>query len=313
VVNRRRGGTNRAPIAIRGVVRDYIRPMSLPAEHAQMLDRIERGARYLWAAQVADGRAALDIGCRDGAGTAVLSAAGASPVVGVDWSAEAVQAAQREFGDVARFEVAEPMALSLPERSFDLVTCFGVLEAAPEPEAVLAGIERAMKPQGLLLASLPSSAGAEQPADALRRRFRSVAFHDQGHYAGSAIGGPPAGGLDAGATGSPDARRRSVLAAASDEPLPALEPQASFEEIAGLEALVDSVSRWEERARGAEAEVAAMRWEVRIAGEKLTALVQRLLQLENTPARRLGRRLRGQPARYSAAEISDPLRSAPRR
>jgi hypothetical protein len=100
--------------------------------------------------------------------------------------------------------------------------------------------------------------------------------------------------------------------AAGDGPLPALDPQASFEEIAGLQALVDAVSRWEERARGAEAEVAAMRWEVRIAGEKLTALVQRLLELENAPARRIGRRLRGKPARYAAAELSDPAKPAPR-
>jgi hypothetical protein len=142
----------------------------------------------------------------------------------------------------------------------------------------------------------------------LQRRFRSVALHDQGHYAGSAIGGLPATEPGPRATGSPDGSRRSVLAAASDGPLPALQPQASFEEIAGLEALVDAVSRWEERARAAEAEVAAMRWEVRIAGEKLTALVQRLLELENAPARRLGRRLRGKPARYSAEEISDPSR-----
>jgi hypothetical protein len=172
-----------------------------------------------------------------------------------------------------------------------------------------------MKPEGLLLVSLPAGpddARSDAPADLLRRRFRSVALHDQGHYAGSAIGGSPAADPSAPETGVQGARR-SVLAAASDGPLPALEPRASLEEIAGLEALVDSVSRWEERARGAEAEVAAMRWEVRIAGEKLTALVQRLLELENAPARRLGRRLRGKPARYSAAELSDPSRSNPRR
>jgi SAM-dependent methyltransferase len=291
--------------------------MSLPAEHAEMLDRIELGVRYLWAAQAAEGQAALDVGCRDGAGTASLSAAGSSPVVGIDWSVETVQRAQREFGHVARFEVAEPMALPPLERSFDLVTCFGVLESAPEPEAVLAGIERAMKPEGLLLASLPASedpeARSENLADSLRRRFRSVALHDQAYYVGSAIDGVPADGIVAHLTGPPGAGRRAVLAAASDGELPALEPQASIEEITGLQALVDSVSRWEERARGAEAEVAAMRWELRIAGEKLTALVQRLLQLENAPSQRLRRRLRGKPARYSAEEISDPSRSTRRR
>jgi SAM-dependent methyltransferase len=290
--------------------------MSLPAEHAEMLDRIERQARYLWAAQAAEGRAALDIGCRDGAGTAILSAAGSEPTVGVDSSAEAVQAAKQAFGHLARFELAEPMALSLPGQSFDLVTCFGILETAPDPEAVLAGIQRAMKPEGLLLVSLPAGSDGEAhpdlPVDLLRQRFRSIAVQDQSHYAGSAVGGLPTAGLSAPATGSPDGWRRSVLVAAGDGPLPALDPQASFEEIAGLQALVDAVSRWEERARGAEAEVAAMRWEVRIAGEKLTALVQRLLELENAPARRIGRRLRGKPARYSAAELSDPAKPAPR-
>jgi SAM-dependent methyltransferase len=291
--------------------------MTLPAEHAEMLDRIERGARYLWAAQAAAGRATLDVGCRDGAGTAILSAGGASTVVGLDSAAEAIQAARREFGHLARFEMAEPMAVSLPERSFDLVTCFGVLETAPEREAVLAGIERVMKPEGLLLVSLPAEqdpeARSEQPADSLRRRFRSVALHDQADYAGSAIGGPIVAGSSARATEAPGAGRRAAVAAASDGALPALEPRASFEEIAGLDALVDSVSRWEERARGAEAEVAAMRWELRIAGEKLTALVQRLLELENAPSRRLRRRLHGEPARYSAEEIADTSSSSPRR
>jgi ribosomal protein L11 methylase PrmA len=39
----------------------------------------------MWAAQVAEGRAALDVGCRDGAWTAILSAVGSEPVVGVDF------------------------------------------------------------------------------------------------------------------------------------------------------------------------------------------------------------------------------------
>jgi SAM-dependent methyltransferase len=277
----------------------------LPAEHAEMLDRVERGARYLWAAQVARGRATLDVGCRDGAGTGVLSAAGASPVVGVDPSAEAVEAAQREFGEVASFEVGEPMALSRGERRFDLVTCFGVLEGAPEPEAVLDGIERAMSPNGLLLASLSAGEPQEDLAQMLRARFRHVALDEQAWYGGSGIGGAEAGGFAVGLTAPACEAPRPVVAAASAVELPSLEPKLSVEEITGLDALVDSVSRWEERARGAEAEVAAMRWEVRIAGEKLTALVQRLLELENAPGRRLRRRLRGGPARYSPEEVAE--------
>lgn len=274
-----------------------------------MLDRVERGARYLWAARAARGRATLDVGCRDGAGTGVLSAAGALPVVGVDPSAEAIEVAQREFGDVASFEVGEPMALPYTEGGFDLVTCFGALEVAPEPEAVLDGIERAMSPNGLLLASLPSGEGQEDVARALRARFRHVALHEQAWYGGSGIGGVGADGVAVGLTGPAGEAPHSVVAAASAAELPSLEPKLGVEEITGLDALVDSVSRWEERARGAEAEVAAMRWELRIAGEKLTALVQRLLELENAPARRLRRRLGGGPARYSPEEIADPSAS----
>jgi hypothetical protein len=56
-----------------------------------------------------------------------------------------------------------------------------------------------------------------------------------------------------------------------------------------------------------------MRWELRIAGEKLTALVQRLLELENAPSRRLRRRLRGKPGRYSSDELSEGTGHSPRR
>jgi SAM-dependent methyltransferase len=302
-------------VAVGAVARDYISTMTLPARHAEMLDRIERGARYAWAKQIAAGRAVLDLGCGDGAGTAILSRAGSATAVGVDPSAQAVDRARREFGHLARFEVDEPMALSVPERSFDLIACFGALESSPLPEAVAEGIVRALRPGGVLLAALPAEASAEaSPADAadvLRRVFEAVAFHEQRYQVGSAIGWPPEPDIAATEAIEIEPGRggpQSVLVSAGDGALPRLEPLATFEEIAGLEALVDSVSQWEERARGAEAEVAAMRWELRIAGEKLTALVNRLHELENSPARRLGRVLRGKPVRYSVAEIADSAR-----
>jgi SAM-dependent methyltransferase len=249
--------------------------MALPAEQAKTIHRLETAARYLWAAEVAGGRAALDIGCGDGAGTSALSAAGSSPVLGVDSSPEAIERARQAHGDAARFEVGDPAALPVGEDEFDLITCFEVFEAAPDPDAVLGEVERTLKPGGLLLASLRADAEGERSVEALRRRFRSVAVHE----------------------GS-----RSVLVAAGNAALPA---PLSSRPIGDLDALREALSQWEERARNAEAEVAVMRWEVRIAGEKLVALVNRLVQLENAPARRLRRMLRAQPARVSHAEISD--------
>jgi hypothetical protein len=49
---------------------------------------------------------------------------------------------------------------------------------------------------------------------------------------------------------------------------------------------------WEERARGAEAELAAVRWELYIVREAWRAVLDRLVELEERPLRRLARRLR---------------------
>ena len=44
----------------------------------------EHHARYWWAARAASGRAVLDAACGEGYGSAILAAAGATQVVGVD-------------------------------------------------------------------------------------------------------------------------------------------------------------------------------------------------------------------------------------
>src|SRR5437773_754675 len=98
--------------------------MAIPTQTAKMIERLERAARYLWATQVADGRATLDVGRFDESQAAMLSAGGASSVVRVD------------PGELS----------SLPGAGFDLVICFDVLETAADPEAVLDGIERALRP-----------------------------------------------------------------------------------------------------------------------------------------------------------------------
>jgi SAM-dependent methyltransferase len=280
--------------------------MALPADQVKMVERLERSARYQWATQVTRGRKALDVGCEDGSGTATLAAAGASCVLGIDSSDQAIEHARVEYGQAARFEIAEPVALPVSDSSFDLVTGFGVLERSDDPDAVLDEIERVLEPSGVLLASLshPQEPDSGDPAAPLMRRFRTVSIHRQAHYAGTAIDWEADRELIARTSGSPADTRQTALVAASDRPLPPLEPCGNFEPIRGLEALLDSLSQWEERARDAEAEVAAMRWEVRIAGEKLVALVQRLVELENAPTRRLRRWLRSEPVRVSAAGVT---------
>lgn len=89
------------------------------------------------------GERILDLGCGDGALTAKLVAAGAE-VVGADASAELVAAA-RALGLDAR--IADGQALAF-EPEFDAVFSNAALHWMRQPDAVIAGVRRALKPGG---------------------------------------------------------------------------------------------------------------------------------------------------------------------
>lgn len=89
------------------------------------------------------GERILDLGCGDGALTAKLVAAGAT-VVGADASAELVAAA-RALGLDAR--IADGQALPF-DAEFDAVFSNAALHWMRQPDAVIAGVRRALKPGG---------------------------------------------------------------------------------------------------------------------------------------------------------------------
>ena len=89
------------------------------------------------------GERILDLGCGDGALTAKLVAAGAD-VVGADASAELVAAA-RALGLDAR--IADGQALAF-DAEFDAVFSNAALHWMRQPDAVIAGVRRALKPGG---------------------------------------------------------------------------------------------------------------------------------------------------------------------
>ncbi len=93
------------------------------------------------------GERILDLGCGDGALTIALRDAGAD-VVGVDSSDDFVQAA-RERGLDARLMDAHALTFS---REFDAVFSNAALHWMIEPEKVVAGIARALKPGGRFVA-----------------------------------------------------------------------------------------------------------------------------------------------------------------
>jgi SAM-dependent methyltransferase len=73
-------------------------------------------------------------------------------IVGIDVDEDAL-ALNR---DVDEKIVGDVQSYPLPERSFDAITCFDVLEHLPHPERALANMARALKPGGELHVGIPN-------------------------------------------------------------------------------------------------------------------------------------------------------------
>lgn len=112
--------------------------------------------RYRLASRFAPGRRILDVGSGEGFGAAMLKAAGAVECVGIDVDPEAVAHARAKYDeDGLVFKVAEAQATALPDASFDLITCFEVIEHIEDPRAVAHEIARVLAPGGTALISTP--------------------------------------------------------------------------------------------------------------------------------------------------------------
>lgn len=97
----------------------------------------------------------LDVGCGSGrALNAMASAFPRSRFTGYDFSDEGVAAANREAADCGlgniRFEVQDAARIDVHEQ-FDLVTAFDAIHDQAKPDAVLAGIARALRSDGVFL------------------------------------------------------------------------------------------------------------------------------------------------------------------
>jgi SAM-dependent methyltransferase len=115
----------------------------------------EHMARYLWAAQMAEGRSVLDAGCGVGYGTALLAGAGATDAVGIDVSRDSVEAARTGAPPNASFVVGDVHAMPFDDRRFGLVVCFEVIEHVEEQDAVLRELARVLADDGVLVMSSP--------------------------------------------------------------------------------------------------------------------------------------------------------------
>ena len=116
-------------------------------------------ARYLLAAEFAQGQQVLDAGSGAGYGASILNHAGAHEVHGVDVDPQAVRLAQERFGGPhVHFLVDDCEVLLSISQRVDLICCFEAIEHLERPERFLRRAGKLLKREGTLLVSTPDRA-----------------------------------------------------------------------------------------------------------------------------------------------------------
>lgn len=131
----------------------------LESEHldADILLRAEHRHRYMWAAEYASGDV-CDLACGYGYGAEAITANGlVKSYVGIDTSTEAIaQANQRFASDARRYILASAIDIPLADQSVDTVVSLETLEHLVEPALALGEFNRILRPDGVLVGSVPS-------------------------------------------------------------------------------------------------------------------------------------------------------------
>ena len=122
------------------------------------------------------GERVLDLGCGTGQLSAQIAAAGAE-VIGIDLSAEMIEAARKQFlglsfavGDARDFYFAEP---------FDAVFSNAALHWVKSPEAALARIAACLRPGGRFVAELGGARNVATISRALLDQLATRGFYPQ--------------------------------------------------------------------------------------------------------------------------------------
>src|SRR5579864_4867174 len=117
------------------------------------------------------GEKILDLGCGTGALTAEIAACG-TEVFGVDRSADMIAEARKKF-TALRFEVVDARELSFV-REFDAVFSNAVFHWIREPERVIVGVEKALKPDGRFVAEFGGKGKIQRLVDGMGRACHAM-------------------------------------------------------------------------------------------------------------------------------------------
>ncbi|WP_248322056.1 bifunctional 2-polyprenyl-6-hydroxyphenol methylase/3-demethylubiquinol 3-O-methyltransferase UbiG [Caballeronia sp. Sq4a] len=116
-------------------------------------------ARYATVRQLCVGKRVLDASCGEGYGTALLARWGAKSAVGVDISADAIEAARKTFSDSGATYVCssgENLPSALGDSKFDLIVSLETVEHVDDPALFLSNLRNLLAENGTLVVSCPN-------------------------------------------------------------------------------------------------------------------------------------------------------------
>ena len=115
--------------------------------------------RYALALPFAAKRGVLDAACGEGYGSWLLANAGATEVIGVDISSEAIGKARTTFRhDTLHFDTSpgESLAELLPAGHFDLIVSIETIEHVADPETFLHALRKVASPDAIFIITCPN-------------------------------------------------------------------------------------------------------------------------------------------------------------
>jgi ubiquinone/menaquinone biosynthesis C-methylase UbiE len=143
----------------------------------------EHIVRYLFALQYVKDKFVLDAGCGVGYGAQVLLRGGCSRIVGVDISEEAINYARTHYKERnIEFMVGDCTKTSFPDRHFDIVVSFEVLEHIENYEMYLSEVKRILKNDGLFIVSTPNKKTYSDEQEGYKNPFHVREFYLEEFY-----------------------------------------------------------------------------------------------------------------------------------
>ncbi len=114
-------------------------------------------ARYAFALHWVPGKSVVDLCCGTGYGTRLLSAGGATHVLGIDIDSRCIEQAVKNHGSEKLRFICQDVLMPIPQPSSNLIVCFEGIEHVIAPESLVSNIAENLTNDGIALISTPNA------------------------------------------------------------------------------------------------------------------------------------------------------------